>query len=115
MQREAEDLLPARAEAAEQATGLRPRRLRIRYMKSQWGSCTSRGNVCLNSALVYLPNELIDYVIIHELCHLKYLNHSARFWQLVAKHAPDYQQLRRQLRPYRIGLVINRPVARAGD
>ncbi len=103
---EALEILLPLAEAQIQRSGLRPEKIRSRYMRSQWGSCTSKNNICLNSCLIYLPDNLINYVIIHELCHLKLLNHSPSFWRLVAKYSPEYLSLRKQLREYRINLVI---------
>ena len=103
---EALEILLPLAEVQIQRSGLRPEKIRSRYMRSQWGSCTSKSNICLNSCLIYLPDNLINYVIIHELCHLKLLNHSPSFWRLVAKYSPQYLSLRNQLREYRINLVI---------
>ncbi|MYB39672.1 M48 family metallopeptidase [Candidatus Saccharibacteria bacterium] len=108
LKKEAVEILPPRVDAIVKRTGLCPAAVRIRYMKSQWGSCTSQKNVCLNSALIYLPDELIDYVIVHELCHLKFLDHSARFWQLVETHLPGSRRLKQELRPWRIGLTITK-------
>ena len=106
LKKEAVEILSPRVDAVVERTGLRPAMVRLRYMKSQWGSCTSQKNVCLNSALIYLPDELIDYVIVHELCHLKFLDHSYRFWRLVERHMPDYADHRQNLKGYRIGMVI---------
>lgn len=87
-------------------TNLKPQIIKFRYMKTQWGSCTSKQKISLNSALIYLPDDLIEYVIIHELCHLKYLNHSRNFWQLVQQHLPNYSHLRQGLKTYPINLII---------
>lgn len=74
-----------------------PKAVRIRNSKTRWGSCSIKGNLNFHYKLVLLPPELADYVIVHELCHLRELNHSPRFWALVARHVPDYQAKRRSL------------------
>lgn len=72
--------------------------LRLRLMRSRWGSCSSRGGVTLNIDLVRYPSHLIDYVIVHELCHLREFNHGAGFYRLMAAALPDWQQRKRELR-----------------
>ena len=64
--------------------------VRFRKTKTQWGHCTRKGIVQLNQLILLTPLDVIDYLIIHELSHLKHLNHSKRFWKLVAKYCPDY-------------------------
>lgn len=71
-------------------TQLAPTAIKIRQYSARWGSCNNRGEVSFNYLLMMLPVNVIDYVIVHELCHLRHLNHSKVFWQLVAKHFPDY-------------------------
>jgi predicted metal-dependent hydrolase len=75
-----------------------PREVKLSSAKTQWGSCTARGVVRLNLQLVKLPLRLIDYVVVHELAHLRELNHSAAFWQVVATACPEYARLRRELK-----------------
>jgi len=77
-----------------------PSGLVIRTLKSRWGSCTSKGKITLNSELVKLDHRLIEYVIIHELCHLKYHNHGIYFYKLLAELVPDYKSIRKELRNY---------------
>ncbi|MGJ8690884.1 MAG: M48 family metallopeptidase [Thalassotalea sp.] len=72
-------------------TGLVPVSYKVRLYKSRWGSCNSRQQLTFNALLALVPKAVFDYVIIHELCHLKFMNHSTKFWQLVAAHLPDYQ------------------------
>jgi predicted metal-dependent hydrolase len=72
----------------------------IKEQKSRWGSCSRRGNLNFNWRLLLGPLPVLDYVVIHELCHLKELNHSSRFWSLVARTCPDYAARRRWLRQH---------------
>ena len=71
---------------------------KVRKYKARWGSCNSRGELSFNYLLKMLPAWVVDYVIIHELCHLEHMNHSTKFWQLVAKHCPEYQSAKNWLR-----------------
>jgi predicted metal-dependent hydrolase len=79
-------------------TNLHYENVTIRNQQTLWGSCTYKKSISLNYKLVFLPPGLAQYVIIHELCHTKYLNHSERFWGLVAVHDPDWREHRRELR-----------------
>jgi hypothetical protein len=76
----------------------RPARLTLRSMRSRWGSCSGSRSIRLNTRMIHLPPHLIDYVVVHELCHLKEMNHSPRFWALVSRALPEYEALRRELR-----------------
>lgn len=70
----------------------------IRGQKTRWGSCSSRKNLSFNYKLMIFRKEIIDYVIIHELCHLKEMNHSKNFWRLVENYCPSYKTLRKELK-----------------
>lgn len=80
-----------------------PRTVKLSEAKAQWGSCTAHGSVRLNVQLIKLPERLIDYVVVHELAHLRELNHSAAFWRVVESVCPDYASLRGELKAVAIG------------
>ena len=79
-------------------------RVSIRQPKTRWGSCSSRGNLNFNYKLVFLPEPMVDYIVVHEICHLKELNHSARFWGLVSQTIPDCRLIAKDLQKKGIGL-----------
>lgn len=93
-------LLPCRVKQYAEKNHFRFTRLSFRNNISNWGSCSHDDKISLNIKLMKLPDELIDYVILHELCHTVEKNHSERFWALVKKVCPDYESLRRRLRAY---------------
>jgi len=71
-------------------------------MYRKWGSCSGRGNITLNTALYYVPQPLAEYVVVHELAHLKIFNHSPEFWALVGQYLADYAERERELDRYRV-------------
>ncbi|HEY4501522.1 MAG TPA: M48 family metallopeptidase [Candidatus Paceibacterota bacterium] len=73
-------------------------RVFIKNSKSRWGSCSLQGNLNFNYKLIFLPPEVLDYVVVHELCHLREFNHSPAFWALVGQVLPNHKELRKSLR-----------------
>jgi predicted metal-dependent hydrolase len=92
--------LPPRLLELARAHRLNVSRISIRDQKWRWGSCARSGHICLNWRLVLMPDEVRDYVMIHELMHLKRMDHSPRFWKLVAAACPGYRMARRWLRQH---------------
>ena len=70
-------------------------RISIRNQKTRWGSCSSKKNLNINYKVLFLPQALRDYIVVHELCHLKEMNHSHRFWHLVQQALPDYVEIKK--------------------
>lgn len=85
-------------------TGLKPTTYKVRKYRARWGSCNNKGQLSFNALLMMVPRWVVDYVIIHELCHLKYLNHSKQFWQLVEKYCPDFLSAKSWLKQYQYQL-----------
>jgi len=88
----ARELLPPKLREVSKRTGLEFARVSIRSQKTRWGSCSIRGHISLNDQLLFLPASTVEYLMIHELCHTRELNHSRRFWRLVQAHCPDYRR-----------------------
>ena len=97
----------AKEEAAR--IGVEYLRIRIGGQRTLWGSCSSRGTLSFNWRLVLAPPEVLDYVVVHELCHLRVPNHSRRFWALVERHRPHWHQQRKWLRDHGPELLAFRP------
>ena len=91
-------VIPARAAYYAPLIGVTYGRITIRNQTSRWGSCSSKGNLNFNYRLFYLPEELLDYVVVHELAHRLHMNHSKDFWQEVERYFPDYKECRKQLK-----------------
>ena len=96
--KEARMIIKERVAILAPLCGVTTKRIAIRNQKRSWGSCSSLGNLNFNYKLMFLPSCMIDYVVIHELCHLKFLNHSQAFWLEVEKYYPDYQVVVNEIR-----------------
>jgi predicted metal-dependent hydrolase len=96
--RQARHHLVPRLHARSVELGLHYRRVGIRRQRTRWASCSARGTISLSANLLFLEPRYVDYVLTHELCHLKELNHSRRFWRLVGQHYPGYREVDVHLR-----------------
>jgi len=84
-------LIPQRVEYFARQVGVDYGRITIRNQKTRWGSCSSKGNLNFNWRLIFAPEEVVDYIVVHELAHRKEMNHSRAFYNVVASVLPDYQ------------------------
>ncbi len=98
--RQLEYYLSTRLPVLSEQIGLYPTANKVRFYKSRWGSCNNRGELQFNYLLMMLPTWVIDYVIIHELCHLQYLNHSKEFWSLVHRHCINTDNAKKWLKQH---------------
>jgi predicted metal-dependent hydrolase len=94
----AREFIHARLEYWNSFYNFKYREVRIKNTKSRWGSCSKRGNLNFNYKLALIPERLADYVIVHELCHLKEMNHGPKFWKLVEKAMPDFLERKKELK-----------------
>ena len=101
--------LIAQSEAA--ALGVSYSRLTLRDQRSRWGSCSSRGALSFNWRLVLAPHDVLDYVVVHEVCHLLELNHGPAFWRLLEKRRPSYREPKRWLDDHGWEILAYRPPA----
>jgi hypothetical protein len=97
-QQQATDYITNRTHELIKTTHLQPKSITVKTYKARWGSCTIKGDIQFNWKLMMTPPAVIDYVIIHELCHLEQHNHSAKFWQLVEQFEPNYKTHRSWLK-----------------
>lgn len=96
----AAEILGEKAMRFAEAMGLKYRNVKITSANKRFGSCSSSGNICFSYRLIYYPESAIDYVVIHELAHLRHMNHGKQFYALVEKYMPDYRSAEKILREY---------------
>lgn len=106
---QAKEKLPLLVEYYAAQIGVSYHRITIRRQKSRWGSCSSKGNLNFNCLLMLTPPEVQDYVVVHELCHLKQMNHSFKFWAEVEKIVPDYREGKQWLKENGPALIRRLP------
>lgn len=94
------DEIRAMVRAWAQQIGVEPKRIQLRDMYRKWGSCSSKGNITLNTALCYLPRPLAEYVVLHELVHLRVFNHGKAFKAMMSEHMPDWREREQTLDEY---------------
>ena len=98
--RQAREKLSQRTAYFARQMGVSYGRITVRAAKTRWGSCSSRKNLNFNYKLAYMPQEIMDYVVVHELAHLRHMNHSREFWELVEQYIPDYRERRKWLKEH---------------
>lgn len=103
------ELVSALADEEAERLGVSYQRIRIGDQRTLWGSCSPRGTLSFNWRLVLAPLEVLDYVVVHELCHLRVPNHSQSFWMLVEQRRPGWREPRAWLREYAAELLAFRP------
>ena len=102
----AKDYFPKRAAYFAPITGGIYQRITIRDQKTRWGSCSAKGTLSFNWRLMLAPPAVLDYVVVHELCHLTHMNHSNAFWELVESDCPDYRAHRKWLKEHGQELIL---------
>jgi len=98
LRRKAWQYFPLWLDDSSKTTGITYEKLSIRSQKTRWGSCSAAANISLNDRLLFLPFDTVEYVMIHELCHIEHLNHSKSYWDTVEKHCPEHRQHERLLK-----------------
>ena len=98
--RQAKRRLKEKTDRLSKIVGVNPKSVSIKNYKSRWGSCSSNGDLTYNWRIILAPHRIVDYVVVHELCHLLEHNHSPRYWRHVEHHVPDWRDCRDWLRKY---------------
>ena len=109
LRQKAKTVFPGRVAFFASVIGVSYGKITVRGQKTRWGSCSAGGNLNFNYLLLLAPPEMLDYVVIHELCHRKEMNHSERFWRLVQTHCPNYQACRKWLKVHGRQLLSRLP------
>lgn len=104
--KQAAEVLPERVAYFATLIGVTYGRITIRKQKTKWGSCSSKGNLNFNCLIMLMPKEVQDYLVVHELCHRKEMNHSARFWAEVATILPQYQEQENWLKVHGMEIML---------
>ena len=99
-------LIKERLSIYSKKLNLYPESITLKEQKTSWGTCSSKGNIYINWKILLAPLDIIDYVLVHELCHLKHMNHSKEYWQLVSTIFPNYKEKRNYLKEYSLKLNI---------
>ena len=105
----AKRIIPQRVRYFAGIMGVTYGRITIRMQKSRWGSCSGKGNLNFNCLLMRTPDEIVDYVVVHELCHRKHMNHSPAFWQMVEQALPDWRSAKVWLKRNGDALMLRNP------
>lgn len=98
MKYEAKRVIKKKVEEINGIYGFSYSKISIKNQKTRWGSCSAKGTLSYNYKIAFLPEKYLDYVVAHELCHLKEFNHSDRFWALVGKSIPEYRKIQKEMR-----------------
>ena len=110
----ARNLFTTRVDYYQRLTGGNYTKITIRDQKSRWGSCSSRGTLSFNYRLIFAPPGVLDYVVVHELCHLTHMNHSKDFWNMVESVMPEYRQYKAWLRNHGQELTLEQHLLKQG-
>ena len=105
LREQARDLVTQSVQHYAPLVGVSYNQIAIRTQHTRWGSCSSKGNLNFNCLLALVPREVLDYVVVHELCHRKEMNHSDRFWNEVARIIPDYKSRKQWLKDHGASLI----------
>ncbi len=106
---QAQTIILSKVNHYSELTQLKPKGIKIRQYSARWGSCNSNGELSFNYLMMMLPDDVINYIVVHELCHLHFLNHSADFWLLVKKHFPNYLKTKQWLKDKQSQLLWRLP------